>query len=49
MIDPSTTVAKTFKFKVLEAMKGWVILTGESVLNTFKQGDRKGTLFASKR
>ena len=49
MIDPSKKKAEILKFEVLEGIKGWIILTGESVLNTFKLGDRKGTLFASRR
>lgn len=49
MRDTSLKLARLLKFEILEALKGWVILNGEGILNTFKAGDRKGTLLAAKR
>ena len=36
------------KFEVLEAIKGWKILTGESLIEKFSAEDRKSTLFANR-
>jgi hypothetical protein len=49
MLDSSLTQARRLKFEILESIKGWIVLSGESILNSFKGGDRKGTLLATKR
>lgn len=49
MLDSSKTPARLLKFQILDSIKGWIILTGESVYNAFKASDRKGTLLATKR
>ena len=30
-------------------MKSWIVLTGDSITNTFKLTDKKGTLLANKK
>ena len=41
--------ARLLKYDVLESLKGYVILTGDSILNQFKSGDSKGTLQSVKK
>lgn len=49
MQDSSVGLMQTLKFKVLEQLKVWSVVTGDQMLNSFKTGDRKGTLLATKR
>jgi len=49
MLDKKLTYSRPFKFEVLQAVKGWVALTGGSVIELFKTQDKKGTLYSAKR
>ena len=49
MMDKTLTLSRPFKFEILQAMKGWVTLTGGSISEQFKLQDKKGTLLASRR
>ena len=49
MMDKTLTLSRPFKFEILQAMKGWVTLTGGSISEQFKLQDKRGTLLASRR
>jgi hypothetical protein len=49
MKDSAVGLMQTLKFKVLDQLQVWSVVTGEQVLSSFKTGDRKGTLLASRR
>lgn len=42
MKDRTLKFARTLKFEILESIKGWVIMTSESILEIFKRFDKQG-------
>jgi len=49
MIDEKRCHSRCLKWKVLEQIKRWHLLTGGTVMATMKGLDRKGTLMANTR
>lgn len=41
MKDYTLKFADTLKFEILESIKGWIIMTGESILEIFKKYDKQ--------
>jgi len=49
MVDTNLIYSRPLKFEIFYSIKAWVALTGGSVVELFKNLDKKGSLFAVKR